>query len=205
MLPQVKGIFNNEIHLSILAFAKQRKFMRFPIVSKCRFSCKNMACYLGKIVTKIAKIYAKIGKFYVKNPPKICTNFTPKAGQKWHCFLPFLRAKSGAKLHEFPSIFCSKFIPKQQLFRRIFPPWLATFLLQKTRLFVGISLGNYTCNWSVFCIKSCVIFAIFSQEFSLAKRPKMLANNYFGHNAMSKIIMKKFCNIYFLNSQKLSR
>ena len=131
--------------------------------------------------------------------------FYPKSGLKKALFLPFLRAKSGAKLHEFPSIFCSKFIPKWQLLRRIFPLGWPLFCYKKTRLFVDVSLEKYTCNWSVFCIKSCVIFAIFCQEFSLAKCPQMPANNYFGHNAMSKIIMKKFCNIYFLNSQKLSR
>ena len=131
--------------------------------------------------------------------------FYSKSGPKKGVVFAILLVKIGAKLHQFPSIFCSKFIPKWQLLRRIFPLGWPLFCYKKQGYLWTFRCKNTLAIGVFFCIKSCAIFAIFCQEFSLAKRPKMLANNYFGHNAMSKIIMKKFCNIYFLNSQKLSR
>ncbi len=80
MLPQVKGIFNNEIHLKMLAFVKFGSFKGLPVAKKCQDFCKNMSYYFCKNATKTAKICSKIGKFYAKNCTQIGANFTPQGG-----------------------------------------------------------------------------------------------------------------------------
>ena len=120
-------------------------------------SCKNMVCYLRKIATKIAKIYAKIGKFYVKNPPKICTNFTPKTGPKRRCFCHFA-GKKWCKIARISIDFLLKIYPKMAAVEVDFFPLVGHFFATKNKVICGRFVGKIHLQLECFlCQKLCDI------------------------------------------------
>ena len=178
MLPQVKGIFNNEIHLLLLAFVKQRKFKWFSIAKNADFLAKIRHVICAKVPQKLPKFTQKLASFTSKIHPKFAQILPQKRSKKRRCFCHFA-GKNWCKITPISIDFLLKIYPKMAAVEAGFSTLVGHFFATKNKVICGRFVGKIHLQLECFLYQKLCDICNFLPRIFLCKASKNVCKQLF--------------------------